>query len=85
MPRNFWFAFFVNLFVYRMPASIERSIREENLRFMQNRDVFSEDYYRCSVLRSLSFLPGIYCKVLWAMLSRPGKAKSYWTNVFVTH
>ena len=28
-----------------MPASIERSIREENLRFMQNRDVFSEDYY----------------------------------------
>ena len=28
-----------------MPASIERSIREENLKFMQNRDVFSEDYY----------------------------------------
>ena len=29
-----------------MPASIERSIREENLRFMQNRDVFSDDYYK---------------------------------------
>ena len=33
------------IFSSRMPASIERSIREENLRFMQNRDVFSEDYY----------------------------------------
>ena len=33
------------IFSSRMSASIERSIREENLRFMQNRDVFSEDYY----------------------------------------
>ena len=30
--------------VSRMPPSIERAIREENLRFMQNRDVYSEDY-----------------------------------------
>ena len=34
------------IFTSRMPASIERSIREENLRFMQNRDVFSDDYYK---------------------------------------
>ena len=34
------------IFTSRMPASIERSIREDNLRFMQNRDVFSEDYYK---------------------------------------
>ncbi len=30
----------------RMPAHIERGIQEDNLRFMQNRDVFCEDYYR---------------------------------------
>jgi len=34
------------IFTSRMPAPIERSIREDNLRFMQNRDVFSEDYYK---------------------------------------
>ena len=34
------------LFSARMPGSVERAIREENLRFMQNRDVYSEDYYR---------------------------------------
>ena len=33
------------IFNSRMPSSIERSIREENLTFMRNRDVFSEDYY----------------------------------------
>ena len=32
------------IFTSRMPPSIERSIREENLRFMQNRDVFCEQY-----------------------------------------
>ena len=30
----------------RMPPTIERAIREENLRFMQNRDVYCEDYNR---------------------------------------
>ena len=30
----------------RMPANIEREIQEENLQFLQNRDVYSEDYYR---------------------------------------
>ena len=30
--------------VSRMPPSIERAIREENLRFMQNRDLYSDDY-----------------------------------------
>ena len=30
----------------RMPAPIEREINEENLRFLQNRDVYSEDYYK---------------------------------------
>ena len=29
-----------------MPAAIEREINEENLRFLQNRDVYSEDYYK---------------------------------------
>ena len=33
-------------FQERMPATIEREINEENLRFLQNRDVFSEDYYK---------------------------------------
>ena len=32
------------LFSSRMPPSIERAIREENLRFMQNRDVYCQDY-----------------------------------------
>ena len=32
------------IFTSRMPPSIERSIREENLRFMQNRDVYCEQY-----------------------------------------
>ena len=30
----------------RMPANIDREIQEENLQFLQNRDVYSEDYYR---------------------------------------
>ena len=30
----------------RMPANIEREINEENLRFLQNRDVYCEDYYK---------------------------------------
>jgi ubiquitin carboxyl-terminal hydrolase 9/24 len=30
----------------RMPSRIERGIQEENLRFLQNRDVYCEDYYR---------------------------------------
>ena len=34
------------LFSSRMPASIERSIQEENLRFLENRDVFCDEYYR---------------------------------------
>ena len=28
-----------------MPSAIERGIQEENMRFLQNRDVFCEDYY----------------------------------------
>ena len=32
------------LFSSRMPPSIERAIREDNLRFMQNRDVYCQDY-----------------------------------------
>ena len=27
-----------------MPATIERAIREDNVRFMQNRDVYCDDY-----------------------------------------
>jgi len=34
------------IFTARMPAAIERSIREDNMRFLQNRDVFCEEYYR---------------------------------------
>ena len=34
------------LFTNRMPSTIEREIHEENLRFLQNRDVFCDDYYR---------------------------------------
>ncbi len=34
------------LFSSRMPASIERGIQEENLRFLENRDVFCHEYYR---------------------------------------
>lgn len=34
------------IFSNRMPASIERTIQEENLRFLENRDVFSDEYYR---------------------------------------
>ena len=34
-----------SLFASRMPSSIEHGIQEENLRFLQNRDVFCEDYY----------------------------------------
>ena len=30
----------------RIPAAIERSIREDNLRFLQNRDLYCEDYFR---------------------------------------
>ena len=30
----------------RMPAAIEREINEENLRFLQNRDLYSDDYYK---------------------------------------
>lgn len=30
----------------RMPANIEREINEENLRFLQNRDVYCDDYYK---------------------------------------
>ena len=30
----------------RMPTIIEREINEENLRFLQNRDVYCEDYYK---------------------------------------
>jgi len=33
------------LFSAPMPPSIQKSIAEENTRFMQNRDVFSEDYF----------------------------------------
>jgi len=33
-------------FASRMPSTIEREIQEENLQFLQNRDVYSEDYYR---------------------------------------
>ena len=29
----------------RMPASIERMIQEENLRFLDNRDVFCDNYF----------------------------------------
>jgi len=32
------------LFSSRMPPSIERAIREENLKFMQNRDVYCQEY-----------------------------------------
>ena len=32
------------IFSSRMPPSIERAIREDNVRFMQNRDVYCEDY-----------------------------------------
>ena len=35
-----------SLFASRMPSAIERGIQEENLRFLQNRDVFCEDYYQ---------------------------------------
>ena len=30
----------------RMPPRIEQGIQEENLRFLLNRDVYSEDYYQ---------------------------------------
>lgn len=33
------------LFANRMPAAIERGIQEENLRFLENRDVFCDGYY----------------------------------------
>ncbi len=33
------------LFSSRMPASVERGVQEENLRFLENRDVFSQEYY----------------------------------------
>ena len=35
-----------SLFANRMPSAIERGIQEENLRFLQNRDVFCDDYYQ---------------------------------------
>ena len=49
-----------------MPASIERSIREENLRFMQNRDVFSEDYYSFlyEVTIGMDFLQKLYVSLV---------------------
>ena len=31
--------------ICRMPASIERMIHEENLRFLDNRDVFCQNYF----------------------------------------
>ena len=46
------------LFSSRMPPSIERAIREENLRFMQNRDVYCQDYnkfiYDLATVNSMS-------------------------------
>lgn len=33
------------IFSSRMPASVERGIQEENLKFLENRDIFSEEYY----------------------------------------
>jgi hypothetical protein len=38
-----------SLFASRMPSSIEHGIQEENLRFLQNRDVFCEDYYLVNI------------------------------------
>jgi ubiquitin carboxyl-terminal hydrolase 9/24 len=33
------------IFSDRMPVRIQRAVEEENLKFMQNRDVFNEDYF----------------------------------------
>ena len=49
-----------SLFASRMPSAIERGIQEENLRFLQNRDVFCEDYYQfiCQLINAnRSFAP----------------------------
>ena len=34
------------LLTNRMPAAIERGIQEENLRFLENRDVFCDEYFK---------------------------------------
>lgn len=37
------------LFVEKMPASIYQMVRDENLRFMRNRDVYNSDYFNFSL------------------------------------
>ncbi|CAL9695704.1 unnamed protein product [Knipowitschia caucasica] len=37
------------LFVEKMPASIYQNVRDENLRFMRNRDVYNSDYFNFSL------------------------------------
>ena len=64
-----------------MPASIERSIREENLRFMQNRDVFSEDYYSFlyEVTIGMDLLQKLYILIL-VLTGSEFKLKGFWIS-----
>ena len=34
------------MFTDKMPAVIQQDVRDENLRFMKNRDVFNQEYFR---------------------------------------
>jgi ubiquitin carboxyl-terminal hydrolase 9/24 len=34
------------IFHGRMPAPIQRAVREENLQFMKNRDIYDADYFQ---------------------------------------
>ena len=34
------------IFTDKMPASIQQMVRDENLRFMKNRDVYDADYFK---------------------------------------
>ena len=47
------------IFHNRMPASIQQVVREENLRFMKNRDIYDLDYFKfVRSLASVNFVSG---------------------------